>query len=314
MPREFRDRVIYVVRSGDTLGGIATAHNLTLAEIMAANQGLINDPDRIQAGWQLVIPGQLVTEPTSPPEGTQLEEHTVAPGDTLAALARTWDTTVAAIAELNGIVDPGVIAVGQRIRRPSAGSAPGGPAAPPVDVRSTRLTFARYPLDPPAKITGGYREDFGAYLHRGIDMGGVTVGTPIRAPAAGVATVHRPGDGWGDGSFGICVVLDHVGTPWWSIYAHMDNTALGGGETVGAGDVIGAVGFTGRVEPPGPAGRSSSLAAERRSGLPTRLPVHREPARLPRRLTALRSRHGSVWLMRSSAPDEGVGEAIPRER
>jgi murein DD-endopeptidase MepM/ murein hydrolase activator NlpD len=108
---------------------------------------------------------------------------------------------------------------------------------------------------PPAVVTGGFREDYGGYLHRGIDLGGVAVGTPILAPAGGIATVHRPGDGWGNGSFGICVVLDHPGTPWWSIYAHMNRAnATGTGDRVEAGDIIGFVGFTGKVLPAGPGG------------------------------------------------------------
>jgi murein DD-endopeptidase MepM/ murein hydrolase activator NlpD len=186
-----------------------------------------------------------------------MEEHVVAPGETRGALARRWRTTVGAIAELNGIADPNLISVGQRLRRPSV---PGGTArrgaggdTMPAN-RSVRLTFARLPLAPPAVLTGGFREDYGGYLHRGIDLGGVPVGTPIRAPAGGTVTVHRPGDGWGNGGFGVCVVLQHPGTPWWSIYAHMDSTERRNGEVVSEGEVIGAVGFTGNVVPAGPAG------------------------------------------------------------
>ena len=121
---------------------------------------------------------------------------------------------------------------------------------------------------PPAIVTGGYRQDYGNYLHRGIDLGGVPVGTPILAPAAGIVTVHRPGDGWGNGSFGINVVIDHPGTPWWTIYAHMLETDRVSGEQVGAGDVIGAVGFTGFVVPEGPAGAHLHWQLSAHSGFP----------------------------------------------
>jgi murein DD-endopeptidase MepM/ murein hydrolase activator NlpD len=271
MPREFASRAIYVVRPGDTLSGIARAHDVALDTLIAANAALVTNPNVIRVGWELVIPGAVVDVPTDPPAGAEVEVHTVVSGDTLSGLAGRWGTTVAAIAELNGIVNPNLLAVGQRLRRPAAGGAVVAAtttttattsttsttvtAGITIQPRGSQLEFKRWPLPmPPARVSGGYREDYGGYLHRGIDIGGVPVGTPIVAPAAGIVTTHRPGDGWGSGSFGICVILDHPGTPWWSIYAHMDRTNRTTGEHVEVGDVIGFVGFTGRVVPPGPAG------------------------------------------------------------
>ena len=57
-------------------------------------------------------------------------------------------------------------------------------------------------------------------------------------------------------------------TPWWSIYAHMSDTARTTGEVVAAGDIIGAIGFTGRVEPPGPAGAHLHWQLSAHSGFP----------------------------------------------
>jgi LysM repeat protein len=45
----------YVVRSGDTLSGIARRFGLTLADVLKANP-LIKDPNRIQVGQQLKLP------------------------------------------------------------------------------------------------------------------------------------------------------------------------------------------------------------------------------------------------------------------
>lgn len=265
MPREFSDSVIYTVKSGDTLSGIAAAHECELDLILAANSGLIGDVSMIQVGWEILIPGSMAGSRRSPaPSGDGITSYTIADGDTLGALAARWGTTVTAIAELNGIVNPALIFVGQRIRKPGADDTQDAPSPATAATIETveaipivpgRLTFTRWPLDmPPGVVTGGYRQDYGNYLHRGIDIGHVPVGTPIFAPAGGTLTVHRPGDGWGNGSFGICVVIDHPGTPWWSIYAHMNETARSTGEVVLAGDVIGEIGFTGYVEPPGPGG------------------------------------------------------------
>lgn len=260
MPREFQSRSTYVVRPGDTMTRIATTHGVALDLLIAANAALVTNPDSIQVGWELTIPGELGRTPVDPPAGDRLEEHIVASGDTLGALARRWSCSVAEICELNGIVNPNVIAVGQKVLRPGYAATPAaaGASAATGDSSSTRdqkLRFTRYPLGmPPARISGGYREDYGGYLHRGIDIAGVAVGTPVHAPAAGKVTTHRPGDGWGSGTFGNCVILDHPGTPWWTIYGHLHDVRCRDGDVVNAGDVIGTVGYTGRVVPAGPAG------------------------------------------------------------
>lgn len=257
---------MYVVKPGDTLSGIAAQFDISLAALCAANAALVTDPNLLRSGWELAIPGTLSPDVSEPPSGAPVEDHIVEPGDTLGALAAQWQTTVAVIAELNGIANPDFLVVGQRLRRPAPSEAPADVSAATTSSSTTAavteasavrgvLQFSRYPLAmPPARITGGYREDYGGYLHRGIDIGGVPVGTPVVAPASGIVTVHRPGDGWGSGTFGICVVLDHPGTPWWSIYAHLSFTPHSGGEHVDVGDVLGEVGFTGKVMPPGPAG------------------------------------------------------------
>lgn len=281
MPREFADSTLYTVASGDTLGSIAHASACSLEEILAANVGLIADPNCIQVGWELLIPGRLSgNRREAAPAGAGVSLYSIEAGDTLGALADRWGTTVAAIAELNGIANPALIFVGQRIRRPGTELSVVAAQAPlteqpqdtdiqPLIARTDHLAFVRWPVDtPPGIITGGYRQDYGGYLHRGIDLGGMAVGTPIFAPAGGTIAVHRPGDGWGNGSFGICVVIDHPGTPWWSIYAHMNDTFRVTGEFVTAGDVIGEIGFTGRVEPPGPAGAHLHWQLSAHSGFP----------------------------------------------
>ena len=263
MPRILTGTISYTVRPGDTLWGIAAAHDVPLDALIAANAGLVTEPSLIQPGWLLTIPGAMPRSRTgAPPAGDGVTAYTVRVGDTLSALAARWGVSVEAICALNGIADPHCIFVGQRLWRPVAGDEPA--SNPPG-----RLRFSRLPLDvPPAVITGGYREDYGGYLHRGIDFGGVAAGTLIVAPAEGVVTVHRPGDGWGDGSFGICVVIDHPGTPWWSVYAHMNATGLATGEFVATGDAIGEVGYTGYVEPTGPAGAHLHWQLSTHSGFP----------------------------------------------
>lgn len=87
--------------------------------------------------------------------------------------------------------------------------------------------------------------------HLGVDYGCPT-GTEVISVTqrSKVHAVHRPGDGWGDGSFGICVVMDVIDTPWYYLYAHLSAVLVTIGETVEPGDVIGKSGATGFVTGP----------------------------------------------------------------
>lgn len=57
--------------------------------------------------------------------------YTVQPGDTLSAIARRFNSSVAAIAQANNIVNPNLIYVGQQLIIPGGGGAP-APAPQPV--------------------------------------------------------------------------------------------------------------------------------------------------------------------------------------
>jgi len=68
------------------------------------------------------------TEPTAAPIAPAEIVYTVKKGDTLSKIAKAYNTTVAKLAEYNGISNPNKISVGQAIKIPSAASA----AAPAV--------------------------------------------------------------------------------------------------------------------------------------------------------------------------------------
>lgn len=44
------------VKKGDTLSAIAKKYNTTVAEIMRVNSAVIQDPNKIQVGWDIKIP------------------------------------------------------------------------------------------------------------------------------------------------------------------------------------------------------------------------------------------------------------------
>lgn len=99
----------YTVRSGDTLGSIATSYGTTVAALAAAN-GLAN-PNLIYAGQVLSL-GAVASAPAGAPSGAS-GSYTVVAGDTLGSIATTHGTTVAALASANALSDPDLIFVGQ---------------------------------------------------------------------------------------------------------------------------------------------------------------------------------------------------------
>lgn len=102
-------------------------------------------------------------------------------------------------------------------------------------------------------LSSDWAEDRG-YAHGGIDIAGSGIhGTPIVAAADGVVfdVCNECSHDWGKygscgcgGGFGNYVMIDH-GDGRGTVYAHMSYTAVGYGQSVSSGEVIGYVGSTG---------------------------------------------------------------------
>ena len=80
--------------------------------------------------------------------------------------------------------------------------------------------------------------------HYGVDVA-VPRGTPVHAPAAGVVTLAEPDLYFSGGT----VILDH-GYQLSSTFLHMSEVSVRVGDELQAGDLIGAVGSTGRATGP----------------------------------------------------------------
>lgn len=93
----------YTVQSGDTLSGIAAKFGTTYQTLAAING--IGDPNKIWAGQVLKVTGQ------ASPQNTYYAQA----GDTLSGIAAKFGTTVSALVQANGISNPNVIYVGQKI-------------------------------------------------------------------------------------------------------------------------------------------------------------------------------------------------------
>jgi len=113
--------------------------------------------------------------------------------------------------------------------------------------QSVKKALLRTPIDG-ARLTSGFgrrKHPILGYslMHKGVDFGAVT-GTPIQA--AGEGTVEMAG--W-NGAYGNYVRIRH-GNGYATAYAHMSRLGVKSGQRVRQGQVIGAVGTTGRSTGP----------------------------------------------------------------
>ncbi|WP_306912025.1 LysM peptidoglycan-binding domain-containing protein [Arthrobacter sp. B3I9] len=137
----------YTVRSGDTLGGIAARHGVSLASIFAANnmsaRTIIYPGQKIklQAATKPVAkpaPKPIATTPAAKPAPSKpaatpaAATHTVKPGDTLSAIAALHRVSLASIFAANNMSAGTIIYPGQKIRLAAAAAPAPKPVAKPA--------------------------------------------------------------------------------------------------------------------------------------------------------------------------------------
>jgi len=94
----------------------------------------------------------------------------------------------------------------------------------------------------PATYLSGY--DYSPSIHPGIDIAGAE-GNAIFASDSGVVVFA----GWSEFGYGYLIVLDH-GNGWQTAYAHLSSVGVYCGQSIGRGNVIGALGNTGNSSGP----------------------------------------------------------------
>lgn len=94
--------VLYTVKNGDTLSGIAKAHGLPMNSIARMQPVAITNKNMIATGDILAIPAPL-----------EDVLYMVKSGDTLSAIAKRYGVTVADIQKRNNLADPNKIFPGQ---------------------------------------------------------------------------------------------------------------------------------------------------------------------------------------------------------
>lgn len=218
---------VYVVQPGDTASQIAEMFGVSVNTIYWAND---IENNIIKPGDTLVI---------LPINGVR---HVVKEGETISTIAKKYNGDIDEILSYNQLASVDQITVGDTLVIPN-GEVKSAPktasVAKPTSISgASSVSGSGYFSHP---LPGSIRTQ-GLHGHNGVDMG-APAGTPIRAAAAGEVIVSKS-SGW-NGGYGNYVVIKH-GNGTQTLYAHNSKNAVGVGDYVSQGEVIGYVGNTGR--------------------------------------------------------------------
>lgn len=217
---------VYVVRPGDTLSQIADMFEVSAKTIIWAND--LPSNYKIRPGDNLVI---------LPISGVR---HLVKKGDTVESIAKNYKGEVEEIVKYNNLVVGEKLIVGSEIIIPH-GVVP-EPARSSSPVRSSS-SLVRSSLVRP--ISGGVKTQ-GLHGFNAVDLA-APIGTPVYASASGEVVIARFG-GW-NGGYGNYIVIRHTNGVQ-TLYAHLSSVQVQPGQQVSAGQLIGAIGSTGRSTGP----------------------------------------------------------------
>ncbi len=183
----FPNTILHTVQRYDTVAELAMRYDSTTEAIVTANG--LDENALIFIGQGLVIPVRIPPPATETPTATPVVivvtatpgaeagpaapipadgVYIVQPGDTLSTVARRFNTTTRALAQLNGIVNINNILVGQRLVVPTGTEVPTATAAP--DQPSIPATYIVQPGDSLYRIA----VRFGVDLRRLAEINGVS--------------------------------------------------------------------------------------------------------------------------------------------
>ncbi len=238
--------VTYVVQPGDTVFDIAAKFDLSPETIVWSNREALQDaPWLIQPGIELLIP---------PVDGVY---HVVSDGETVESIAAEYGVEPEALYNQWNLLDEDeVLREGQTLVIPGAKGEEVTWAPPQPRYATTGASSASWGIcsgvtfsGPGAngwfilptgstRVSGWYFHDPRNPTHIGLDYG-CRLGDPIYAADNGVVTIS----GW-NGGYGILVEVNH-GNGFTTRYAHLSQLAVGCGQSVYQGQVVGYCGSTG---------------------------------------------------------------------
>jgi murein DD-endopeptidase MepM/ murein hydrolase activator NlpD len=253
--RPRQDVIKYTVEKGDNVFGIAEKFGLEPETVLWGNYYvLLDNPHQLEAGQELnILPVNGTYHEWQQGEGLNgiASYYGVKPEDIINYPANNLD--IATIGDFsNPNIAPGTWLIVPNGRREYVSW------SAPLGVTRENPAYARV-LGPGAcdAISGG-AVGYGTFIwpsnkhylsgfdyapnanHWGIDIAG-NEGEGVYASDAGVIVYA----GWNNYGYGNMILIDHGGG-FQSLYAHLSGLNVGCGQSVGQGDVIGAIGTTGR--------------------------------------------------------------------
>ncbi len=214
----------YKVKVRDTLTGISKKLGVDLGTLISLNS--LKDAHTLFPGQKLLVPnvrGVL---------------YTVRKGDTIEKIARRYKITVDSIIDANELTSKKLTAGQKLFLR--------GAKLPLRELARALGVLFYKPLR--GRFTSGFglrRDPFTGRLafHTGIDIARPW-GTPVKAAKSGVVVFA----GW-KGGYGRCIIIRHS-LGYTTRYGHLSRIYVRVGQRVKTGQVIGAVGSTGRSTGP----------------------------------------------------------------
>ena len=271
------------VAAGDTLYSLAQMYGTTVDELI--NENNLVAPYTLSVGQKLKVPvvtetaaTQTITVParpaTAPTANTttrvELQEITVAAGDTLYSLSRKYSVPVNDLAVMNNLTAPFTLSVGQKLKVPNLSTAPvrttstsavaiadsttTAPTAKPKEKISSDPTkklptisarsSSKFSWPVRGKILSSYGAKSDGLFNDGINIA-ASRGTAVNAAENGVVA-YAGNEVKGMGNL---IIVQHSGG-WMTVYAHLDSMTVRRGTRVSVGQKIGTVGETGKVDQP----------------------------------------------------------------
>ena len=243
---------VYTVVSGDTYGGIAHAHNMTLSELLALNPEA--SVDSLMPGDELVVKKAIpflsvqTTEAITYTEAIEcpveeVEDDTMYEGTSKVLVQGTEGESLvtANVVYVDGEERSRAVVSQETLREPTVTTMAVGTKERPRTMPTGTYVWPVY-----GRINSyfGYRSIFGGRsYHSGLDIDGYT-GETIVASDGGKVTFS----GWKSG-YGYVIIISH-GSGVQTYYAHCSKLLVSAGTEVYQGQAIALVGSTGRSTGP----------------------------------------------------------------